>query len=592
MGITNILRMIKYKLIILVWLSLITGSVFAQNNQNFQKQYLNAKVFFREAKYNLAMEAFKPLIALDDENPFSAYASYYYALSAYRQGYPPMARDMFLQIRRVFPKWSKLDDVNLWLGTIYLETESYDLAFKAFNQVKNKSLKPQISDTKYYFLNQIKDLDKLKELYSTNAEEKELGEILARKIAGQTLAGQDRELLNDLIGKFNFDEDQFNIVSPTETIFKDTYRVAVLLPFMANELEPDHRRQVVNQNVLDLYLGIRLAVDTLEAQGIDIELLAYDTKRDTTVTRRILEKTELKGVDLIIGPLFSHLLGMVNEFSFKNKINIINPVHSSSGMLDGNPYSFLYSSSDAVVGKKAAEYILKKVPRKPGIVFYGDAPGDSALAFAYKQRMEEAQFEIIHTRKVDKNDTRSIQDVLLVANSRLKEAATADARKRYKIGLDSLSHIFVASDNNLISSKVLSTVRTRGDGITVIGSSNWLDLSVINYESYFNLGTVLYAPGYCAKDTEAYNAFRSSYIQRHRKNPSKLAEKGYDLMLLMGNSLHKYGKYFQTAWNEMNYLPGYLTMGYNYQNTNYNQLVPMLNFSKEGLKLVYQNDDN
>ncbi|MEL7003861.1 MAG: hypothetical protein AAFN93_14160, partial [Bacteroidota bacterium] len=122
MGVKKNQHMNRYRTIIFVWLLIFAGAVSAQTDQSFQRKYLNAKSLFREAKYNLAMEAFKPLIALDDENPFSAYSSFYFALSAYREGYTPMARDMFLQIRRIFPKWSKLDDVNLWLGNIYLET--------------------------------------------------------------------------------------------------------------------------------------------------------------------------------------------------------------------------------------------------------------------------------------------------------------------------------------------------------------------------------------------------------------------------------------------------------------------------------------
>lgn len=583
--------MIKYKLTVLVLLFAISGSIFAQDGENFQKRYLNAKVFFREAKYKLAMEEFKPLIALDNQNPFSAYASYYYALSAYRDGYPALAKDMFLQVKRVFPKWTRLDDVNLWLGTIYFESNNYDLAFQALKQVGNKKLKTQIEDTKYFFLEQIEDLSLLKDLYASHNDEKTLAEVLAGKIAGQTLVAQDRELLDELSDKFNLDKEQFNFVSPTETIYKDEYRVAIMLPFMADALEPDHRRQVVNQNVLDLYLGVKLAVDSLYNQGIDIELYAYDTKRDSTATKKVLEKEELKTMDLIIGPLFSHVIPHVNEFSFKNKINIINPVHTSSSILDGNPFAFLYSSSDEVVGQKAAEFVLSRAEQKPGVIFYGDDKGDSTLAYSYKQKMEAEGFEIILTKKVKKDDTRAIQDILLVANSRMKDAATAQARKRYTISLDSLSHIFVASNNNLISSKVMSTARTRGDDIMIIGSSDWLNISVINYESYFNLGTLLYAPSYCMKDSEPYERFRSAYIAKHSKVPSTLAEKGYDLMMFMGNSLYQYGKYFQTEWNDKEYLPGHLGAGYNYKEGNVNQLVPFLSFdNKEGVELIYDKD--
>src|SRR3989337_197701 len=88
---------------------------------DYPKQYQNAKDFFRQGKYNLAMESFKPLIAYDQKNQYSPYASFYYALAAYKQGYKAVAKDMLLQIRSVHAKWDKIEDVNLWLANIYLE---------------------------------------------------------------------------------------------------------------------------------------------------------------------------------------------------------------------------------------------------------------------------------------------------------------------------------------------------------------------------------------------------------------------------------------------------------------------------------------
>ena len=54
---------------------------------DYNKQYFAGKQLFREGKYNLAMETFKPLTVYDSRNQFSAYASFYYALSAYNQGF-------------------------------------------------------------------------------------------------------------------------------------------------------------------------------------------------------------------------------------------------------------------------------------------------------------------------------------------------------------------------------------------------------------------------------------------------------------------------------------------------------------------------
>src|SRR6188768_523990 len=77
--------------------ALLATSTFGQVDYN--RQYTNAKELFKAGKYNLAMESFKPLIPYDQNNRYSEYASFYYALAAYHQGYKAVAKDMFNQIR-------------------------------------------------------------------------------------------------------------------------------------------------------------------------------------------------------------------------------------------------------------------------------------------------------------------------------------------------------------------------------------------------------------------------------------------------------------------------------------------------------------
>ena len=126
----------KYTNILIVWL-LVTSSLYAQN-QNWQQQYINAKAFYNEGKYALAMESFKPLIEEAPGNYFSAYSSFYYALAAYKSDYLPLSKSMLLQIKSKFPTWSKLDEVNYWLAILHFDGKEYNQAFNSLNEIKAK----------------------------------------------------------------------------------------------------------------------------------------------------------------------------------------------------------------------------------------------------------------------------------------------------------------------------------------------------------------------------------------------------------------------------------------------------------------------
>src|ERR1041384_512651 len=85
-------------------------SAFAQ--QDLKRQYKHARMLFDNREYNLAMEAFKPLIVYDKDNPSVEYSSFYYAVSAYNLNYKSVAKDMLLQIRDLYPTWDQQQEVN------------------------------------------------------------------------------------------------------------------------------------------------------------------------------------------------------------------------------------------------------------------------------------------------------------------------------------------------------------------------------------------------------------------------------------------------------------------------------------------------
>src|SRR5688572_20596253 len=92
---------------------------------DYKQQYSIAKRLYTDGKYNLAQESFKSLIPYSQGNPYSEYASFYYALSAYRQGFLAVAKDMFSQIKTLYPNWDKIDEVNLWLAKIHFDSKDH-----------------------------------------------------------------------------------------------------------------------------------------------------------------------------------------------------------------------------------------------------------------------------------------------------------------------------------------------------------------------------------------------------------------------------------------------------------------------------------
>ncbi|MBX2894546.1 MAG: ABC transporter substrate-binding protein [Cyclobacteriaceae bacterium] len=562
----------KHFLLILFFVSLLSEA------QDFRKQFRQAKDLYEGKQYSAAMAAFKPLTVYDQANPFPEYASFYYALSAQQLGYGSVAKDMFLQIKTLYPKWDQLPEVEYWLCKLYFDQGDIFQALKVAAKITNPSFQTGLSELKRYYLNKVDDAETLKMVLEEFPDEREAGRALLKVLGKQPYHLQEKAMMELLITKFNLPREKLVAVETPKPVFKDSYRVALLMPFLAATLDPS---PVVkrNQFVLDMYEGIKLAADSLRRQGVNLEILAYDTERSAEATRKILAKEELKSADLIIGPLFPEEARPVLEFAQANKINVL--INPASNTIDFAPhlYSFLFQPSNETLGVRSAEWVAQRVRRKNALVYYGETTKDSVLAFAYVKKAQELGVKVVAVERVRKENSATI-----LAN--LVTATEFDEWKKplqFKLKKDSLGSIFVASDNELLYSKVVNGVETRGDSITVIGQETWLTDTSIDYSKFERTQVNMAAPNYRALNSSPYTEFRKKFIQKHSRLPGEYATLGYEVIMTVGQFFNKYGARFLELLPPGETIPGHLGAGYMLQPTHDNGVVPFIHFSNGAL---------
>lgn len=554
------------------------GSLFAQ--VDFTKQYFNAKTLFREGKYNLAMESFKPLIPYDRSNPFAEYASFYYALSAYNLGYKALSKSTLTQTETMYPTWDKADEVKLWIGKINLEDKDYFQGLKVLSAIRDKKFAEVVESIKKKSISEITDVETLNMMREEYPTDRIVAEALATHLSQTLTNAEDKKALEALIQEFNFNRADFIPEAP-KTFFKDAYSLSVLLPFMVNTLDPSPTLKR-NQSVLDLYEGMKLAVDTLSKKGIKVGLRAYDTERSVEKIKKVLATDELKNTDLIVGPFFQEESKSIAEFSLEHKINTINPVHNNNELIGINPYAFLFQPTLETLGRKSGEFLARYATRKSCLVIYGTSSRDSVLAANFIQAAKEKGLRIVGSRKLSREASPSVLSML----AKPTEFDDYHNPKEFTLKKDSIGSIFVASDEALIYAKVISSIETRGDQIIVMGSKTWLDQNAVPLEKFQNLPVVFFAPNFAEGQKPAMKAFKRKYLKTHGRAPSDYAEIGYELMLFLGYQLKQHGVYFQEGMSKSGVIPGYISEGFDYQFGRTNERVTFIRFDQGVLTVV------
>jgi len=99
---------------------------------------------------------------------------------------------------------------------------------------------------------------------------------------------------------------------------KETYNVALMLPFMLakNDVEMNKNLKIgqfrelypTTKIAFEFYQGFIYAADSLTKAGLKVNIYIYDTRRDTTTIAKFFEKEEFKNMDLVVGPMYNRTI--------------------------------------------------------------------------------------------------------------------------------------------------------------------------------------------------------------------------------------------------------------------------------------------
>lgn len=556
--------------------------VFGQRKNDQQQMFLRAKSLYQQEQWSQAMEAFRELAAVQKNNSFAEYASFYYALSALNAGKTAEAKAMLQQIRRKFAGWDQQDEVSYWLAKAYLEEETYDKALEIIESIPDRRVKSDAEEMATHYLVGEQDIEGLKNLLAKNPNAAYLAEVLAAKISRQAVGQQDRDYLEQLVRRYNIDEEVLRKPEIGRSRMQEEYHVAALLPFLLEDMQPEtnlHDRYFV----LDLYEGMKIAREELQKKGINITLHAFDTRRDSLVTRSLLNTPEMKKIDLMVGPLFPGPSKVAADLAYAQGINMVNPLSVNPEVIQGNPYSFLFKPSLITQGRKAAEFAAKNFTDSVAVIIYGPKERDSIMAHSYKKTIEEKGFRVQRMAMIPAGEENRVKKLLL-ADEKDEEAMKEGGR----LHKENLGHVFVASEDELIVANALSALMARGGDLPMIGHEGWLRKNFISYDQLERLGVYFVAPEYIDYASKSFTDFRQQYIERVNNMPSRFAYIGYDLLMFFGEMMHQYGDLFQNKMQEEPFKKGMLCAGFSYNNSNDNQCVPVVKFRDSALEVVYQ----
>lgn len=192
----------------------------------------------------------------------------------------------------------------------------------------------------------------------------------------------------------------------SDTKRKKQLKVAVMLPFMLNGGNQGEQMRMV-----EYYQGVLMAINELKKNGTSFDIHTYDTQNNATTVRQILARSEMKDMDLIIGPGHATHIPAISAFSEQNKIRLVVPFTSKCDEVFGNPYLYQVNTPQSYLYSEVYEHFLRKF-RGNNIIFVDAGDGETdkrEFIGGFKQELKDQH---IPFREINANSKESIEQAL------------------------------------------------------------------------------------------------------------------------------------------------------------------------------------
>lgn len=174
---------------------------------------------------------------------------------------------------------------------------------------------------------------------------------------------------------------------------KKEVSAAIVLPFQLSKVATNSKIDINTRRFLEFYQGFLLAVDSLKQNGLSFNIYTFDSGKTEEDIQKIVDRTELKSMDYIIGPAYISQNKKLSDFALENNIKLVIPFSSKAEETNTNPNIFQINAPVEKSNYIMADLFIKEFKDKNIVLWrFKNAAYDDkkqfadTLAFMLKER--------------------------------------------------------------------------------------------------------------------------------------------------------------------------------------------------------------
>ena len=334
--------------------------------------------------------------------------------------------------------------------------------------------------------------------------------------------------------------------------------------------------------MVEYYEGFLMALDSLKKTGVSVDLHTFDSGKSTVSVNQILQKAEMKNMDIIFGPAYADQVKPMAEFAEKNNIRLVIPFASKGEDVFNNPFVYQINTPQSYLYSEVYEHYLRKFP-KAHVVFLDAETGHTDKVDFIKGLKEELKNNQI-TYKELKGENINPEGMKLVVDSLRENVIIPTSGKNVAL-------------IKILPQMIVTSREHPNYNMKIFGYPEWQTYTDDHLASFFELDTYFYSSFYTnnlfPEAIKFTNAYRKWYSKDMANTFPKYGMLGFDTAFFFLKGLHQYGSNFEDNMNQMQLTP--IQTGFKFERVNnwggfINRKVFFVNFTKnfELIKLDFE----
>lgn len=311
------------------------------------------------------------------------------------------------------------------------------------------------------------------------------------------------------------------------SVIKPRYRIDVLTPLYLNELIVDgkkskHKKVLDQAGVgLNLYEGIKLAADTLNLYGYQLDVFVHDISDVLSTPETLVNTGALDSSDLIIGAVGAQQVAVIARFAKKKKINFVSILSPFDGEVSKNYFFTLIQPTLQTHCEWIRKDAASRYPNRKFTVYHRP---DS--------RIDEEAYDLLIPDRADGG----------------MEVKCTTQPKREQLAL-----LFDSSQINVVMMPILDpgyasmllkqlVLEFPGYHFEVYGMPSWKSMDLLrSTDALQNIIVMVTSPFYFDSNTPSGKLVFNRYQKTYGGYPSEMVFRGYESLQWYAYLLDKYG---------------------------------------------------